>query len=142
MNRGPWGDSEAMAKEHQITEAEWPLMLALWARETATAAEIVDAVTAGRDISMRTVKTLLRRLVAKAFVGFTVDPADARVYHYRPLIAKDDAVKRKSASFAAHVYQDNVGELLAHFVEEAALSENELNRLQQIVRRKLEEKRP
>lgn len=130
-----------MAKGHQITEAEWPLMQVLWARQTATAAEIVDAVTRERDTSMRTVKTLLRRLVAKQFVGFTVDADDARVYHYHPLTTREEAVGNKYASFAAQVYQDNVGELLAHFVEEAGLSENELGRLHDIVQRKIKEKR-
>lgn len=44
-------------------------MQLLWQQETATASDIVQWVTAKKAVSMRTVKTLLRRLVAKKAVG-------------------------------------------------------------------------
>ncbi len=79
-----------------ITEAEWPIMKVLWLRPTATAAEIVAEVTGERAVAMRTIKTLIRRLVAKNAVGFEVDEHDSRLYHYRALVSKEEAMEEKN----------------------------------------------
>ncbi len=129
-----------MPKSLEITDAEWLIMLALWEKGSATASEITDSVRRERDVSGQTVKTLIRRLVDKKCVAYAIDPDDSRVYHYRALIRKEDAVRRKSEEFVSKVYQKNAGELLAHFVEHSGLSEDELLRLQSIVKRKLGEK--
>ena len=111
-------------------------MRMLWDADSATAAEIVDAVTSERDVSMRTVKTLLRRLIAKKAVSYTVDSKDARIYHYRPAIGKSEAVRTKSRNFLEHFYQNNVSELLAHFVSESAMTEDEIAGLRTILEEK------
>lgn len=123
-------------KGANITEAEWPIMAFLWRRETATAAEIVDEVLRDRDISMRTVKSLLGRLVAKGAVAYTVDPADARVYHYRAAVARDEAVGAKKRVFLGTVFDNNPLDLLAHFVNEADLSPRDLDELRAILDKK------
>lgn len=128
-----------MDKSKNITDAEWLIMRVLWDMGSATASEVVAAVRHERDVSPQTVKTLIRRLIDKQAVGYAIDPGDSRVYHYRPLIRKDEAVKEKSEMFAAQVYQSNVGDLLAHFVENGKLSEDELVRLQRMVAKKLTE---
>ncbi len=122
-----------MKTSHNITEAEWPIMRVLWENGSATAAEIVDAVTGERDIAMRTVKTLLRRLVAKHAVAYAIDPDDSRIYHYRAVIKKDEAIQTKNRNFLANFYQNNVGELLGYFVGETALSDEQITELQQLL---------
>ncbi len=129
-----------MDKSSHITDAEWLIMRALWDLGSATASQIVAMVKRERDVSTQTVKTLLRRLIDKHFVAYAVDPNDSRIYHYRPLIRKEEAVKQKSEAFVSQVYQSNVGEFLAHFVENSGLSEDELMQLQLLVKKKLNEK--
>jgi BlaI family penicillinase repressor len=119
-----------MMKSHNITEAEWPIMRVLWTNGSATAAEIVDAVTGERDVAMRTVKTLLRRLIAKKAVAYAIDPEDSRIYHYRAVIKKDEATRTKNRNFLASFYQNNIGELLTHFVNDASLTDREIAELQ------------
>lgn len=126
-----------MRKKAGITEAEWPIMKVLWAKDMATAAEIVDSVTRARKVSMRTVKTLIRRLIAKGLVAYAVDEHDARVYHYRALISREEGVRDKNLSLLNLVYEGKAGDLLAHFVENATLSSGEIDRL----RRQLDEKK-
>lgn len=129
-----------MRKTNNITEAEWPIMRVLWERGSATAAEIVDAVTRERDVSMRTVKTLLRRLVAKKAVAYAIDSDDSRIYHYRPLLEKNAAIREKNESFLSQVYQNKIGDLLTHFVKNEDLSREEMIALQDILREKLKGK--
>lgn len=116
-------------------------MRVLWDKGSATASEITSVMRRERDVSAQTIKTLIRRLVDKHIVGYAIDPDDSRVYHYRPLIRKDEAVRQKSEAFVSQVYQNDAGEFLAHFVENSGLSEDELMRLQQIVKKKLKGKR-
>jgi predicted transcriptional regulator len=122
-----------MANTHNITEAEWPIMRVLWTNGSATAAEIVDVVTGERDVAMRTVKTLLRRLVAKKAVAYSIDPDDSRIYHYRPAIKKDEATRTKNRNFLASFYQNNINELLTHFVSDADMSDAQIAELQEML---------
>lgn len=122
-----------MTAKHNITEAEWPIMRVLWENGSATAAEIVDAVTGERDIAMRTVKTLLRRLIAKKIVAYAIDPDDSRIYHYRAVVKRDEAVRAKNRNFLANFYQNNVGDLLAHFVGDASLTNDQITELQRLL---------
>lgn len=119
--------------QHNITEAEWPIMRVLWASGSATAAEIVGIVTDERDVAMRTVKTLLRRLIAKKAVAFSIDPQDSRIYHYRPVIKKEEAIKTKNRNFLANFYQNNLAELLSRFVGDPGVTDEQIIEMQKIL---------
>lgn len=120
----------------RITEAEWPIMKFLWERGSATAAEIVAEVEKTRPVSMRTTKTLIRRLISKGMVGYSVDEKDSRVYHYRPLITQAEGVGEKNQAILDLVYEGKAGELLAHFVENARLDAGEIDRLRALLDKK------
>lgn len=120
-------------KRMNITEAEWPIMRVLWENGSATAAEIVDSVMSERDIAMRTVKTLLRRLIAKKAVAYAIDPDDSRIYHYRATVKKEDAIKTKNRKFLDSFYQNNLSELLGKFLGDADMTEEQITDLQKIL---------
>lgn len=124
---------------NRITGAEWPIMEALWNGGTQTAAEIVAAVTARTGTSMRTVKTLLRRLVAKGAVGYTVDAADARVYHYTARVRREDCAAVRTEAVLDTVFAQDAGEMLLHFVRDTRLSRAEIERLEALLAEKREE---
>lgn len=111
-------------------------MEVLWRQGSATASEIVDEVTARREVAMRTVKTLIRRLIAKKLVGFTVDEHDSRIYHYQPLITREAGVADKNQSLLDMVYNNDVGELLANFVRGSELTGQEIENLRRILAEK------
>lgn len=123
----------------RITGAEWPLMEALWNSGTLTAAEIVASVTARTGTSMRTVKTLLRRLVAKGAVSYTVDAADARVYHYTAAVRREDCAAARTEALLGTVFSHDAGEMLLHFVRDTRLSRTEIERLEALLAKKREE---
>lgn len=128
-------------KSLKITEAEWPIMQFLWKKETATAAEIVKEVTSKQDRSMRTIKTLLRRLVQKQAVAFTIDEKDARVYHYYACVKEKEAQQQKNESLLRVVYENNSASLLAQFIGNSKLSNAEIEKLETILQQKREENR-
>lgn len=122
-----------------ITEAEWPIMKYLWERETATAGEIVNAVKKERKVSMRTVKTLIRRLVAKEAVTFVIDETNPRVYHYKAMLSREACAEIKKRSILELVYEGKIGSLLASFLKDSALDKEEISRLRDLLKMKEEE---
>ena len=125
--------------EKRITGAEWPIMEALWNGGTLTAAEIVACVTARTGTSMRTVKTLLRRLVTKGAVATAVDAADARVYHYTARVQREECAAVRTEAILDTVFAQDAGEMLLHFVRGARLSRTEIERLEALLAEKREE---
>ena len=132
-----------MIKKPRITEAEWPIMKFLWERESATAAQIVEAVSQSRDISMRTIKALIRRLLDKEMISFTVDSKDSRVYHYKARVTQEEGIHDKNQSILNLVYEGKTGQLLTHFVGNADLEAEEIDSLLSLLeKKKAELKKP
>ncbi|MCD8349038.1 MAG: BlaI/MecI/CopY family transcriptional regulator [Planctomycetaceae bacterium] len=122
----------AMAKRNTITEAEWPIMAVLWEKGTVTSAEIIDTVMARRDVTKRTLKALLNRLITKGSVVFTRDDRDQRVYHYSAAITREEAMRSRT-----HAVLDMVGgnalDLLASFVTHARLQPDDIAQLRELL---------
>ncbi len=122
-----------------ITESEWLIMARLWAKYPQTASELADADLDGKQLTLATVRTMLRRLVAKKAVGFTVDEKNASLYYYRPLYCEQDCVRQERQHFLEHYYRNNVGELLADIVSDTDLPTEELARLKALIDKKMGE---
>ena len=126
--------------QYDISSEQWRIMQALWERGAAmTSAEIVDSVEDGRARSPKTVKTLLQRLVAKGLVGFTVDAADSRVYHYYPNVSEDECVRKENRDFISRYYKGDVGGMLARFIGDSKLTKEQIEELTALLEAKKEE---
>ena len=108
----------------------------LWERDSATAAQIVDDIARRRDISMRTIKALIRRLVDKNMISFTVDERDSRVYHYKALVSREQSIEDKNRSVLDLVHGGKAGDLVTNFVETAALEAEEIDHLLSLLEKK------
>lgn len=125
-------------KTMQITESEWLIMKAIWKNEGCTSAEIVTEVQQEKNVSMRTVKTLIRRLIEKEAISFTIDEKDSRAYHYYSLVSKQQCLNNKSAAFAKLIYENNISSLLNHFLFVSHLSKSEIEELEKVLEKKKE----
>ena len=117
-----------------ISDAEWEVMQVLWESAPLTANEVVDRVAGRRGWNPRTVKTLLNRLVKKGALGFE---QEGNRYRYFPLASREACVRSESRSFLARVFGGAVGPMLAHFVNEAPLSPEELRHLREVLDRRV-----
>jgi BlaI family penicillinase repressor len=129
-----------MAAIPHITESEWLIMDRLWEKAPRTAAEIVKEIQAEKKLENTTIRTLLRRLVAKEAVGFTVDKYDSKVYHYSPLVARQDCVVEENRHFLSLYYKDNIEKLFSTFVGHTDMTNDEINSLKQLLEKKQREK--
>ena len=76
-----------------------------------------------------TVRTLLARLVEKGALRFEMS---ANRYVYRAAVTRQRCVRQESRTFLDKVFGGDVNSLLAHFVKEAGLSEEELVALKRL----------
>ena len=91
----------------------------------------------GRDWARQTVKTLLRRLVAKGAVDYD---RVGNSYLYRAAVRREEVTREEVRSFFARVVGAAASPVLAHFIDEADLSDEEIRSLEE--RLKAKRKRP
>lgn len=120
-----------MKEMPNISETEWEVMKVLWAKAPASAAEVIDALTAADPTwHPKTAKTLLNRLVKKKALGYE---KEGRAYLYRPLVKEKDCALAESESFLDRVFGGSLKPMLAHLVERKKLSAAEIRELKRLL---------
>ncbi len=115
----------------RISETEWEVMRAIWARHPASANEVIERLQeVDPTWHPKTAKTLLTRLVKKGALGFEME---GRSYVYRPLVAEADCVAVASTSFLDRVFGGSLQPMLAHFVASRRLTRRELDELKRLL---------
>lgn len=127
-----------MAKGMQITDAEWDVMEPVWAAGACTAAEVIRHLKGTRAWNHSTIRTLLARLVEKGALAYDVDGAR---YIYRSAVSREHCVRHEGRSFLEKAFGGDVAALLAHFVEDAALDQDQIERLRELLARKKDPRR-
>lgn len=115
----------------RISSAEHEIMEVLWRESPLTAAEVSDRVPAEKDWSIRTVKTLLSRLLAK---GVLVHEEEGRRYLYRPAVAREDYVASESRRLLDRLFDGRVTPLVAQLAERDALSQRDIAEIEALLK--------
>lgn len=121
-----------------ISEAEWQVMEALWARNPLTANEVIDLLSSHSKWSGNTVRTLLSRLVRKG--ALRVEKDGAR-FLYHPTFERERYVTLESESFLKRVFFGSAKPLLLHFAEHSKLSAEEIDELKRLLEKNKGEKK-
>ncbi|MCM3697841.1 BlaI/MecI/CopY family transcriptional regulator [Paenibacillus macerans] len=120
-------------KVQSISPSELVVMKVLWKESRCTASVIIDQVSKEAEWHFRTIKTLLRNLVRKQFVGFKVDEHDSRIYYYFPLIEEEAYLRQERQQFLDMYYNGNRHSLLAGFLQDGRLSPREAEMLKRLL---------
>lgn len=123
-----------MANTPSISAAEWEVMKTLWSQYPLTSQEIIDQLSEPMEWSPKTVKTLLNRLLKKGAIQFK---AEGRTYYYSPLVTENDCIRAERKTFLQRIYGGALSPMLAHFIQDEQLTEEEIDELKKL----LEEKR-
>lgn len=110
-------------------------MRVIWeaGQNTITAQEVVDALSPCKDWSVRTIKTLLNRLVKKNALGFQ---EEGKRYRYWAKATQEQCVRLESRSFLDRVFGGEAAPMLNYFVTHAKLSSDEIAQLKKILSKK------
>ena len=115
----------------RIGEAEYAVMEVLWQDAPLTAAEVAARVPAARDWNIRTVKTMLARLLAKNILAHE---EQGRRYLYRPAIARADYVAQESGRLIDRMFGGKVTPLVAQLAERDRLSEADIAEIEALLK--------
>ena len=114
-----------------LSDAEWEVMKALWADGDMALGDICERLK-DSDWAYSTVKTLVRRLVEKGWIAYR---EVGNSFLYRAAVPRERAVRRAVREFSRRVLDGVLSPFVAYYAEEGELSEEDLARLEGIVRR-------
>ena len=114
-----------------IGHAEFAVMEVLWDEAPLTATTVAERVPRDRGWSVRTVKTMLARLLAK---GALTHEEDGRRYLYRPAIRREDYVARESGRLIDRMFGGRVTPLVAQLAERQRLSPDDIEEIEALLR--------
>jgi BlaI family penicillinase repressor len=114
----------------KLTESEWQIMNALWAKHPATARQIAERLPKGVEWAYTTIKTLLSRLVEKNVVR---DIKQKNVSFYEPILSRQDARKNALWMMLDHAFEGALGPLMHFLTEDENLSTKEKQELIKIL---------
>lgn len=115
----------------RISSAEHEVMEVLWRESPLTAAEVAERVPAEKSWSIRTVKTLLSRLLAKGVIDHR---EEGRRYLYSPAVAREDYVAQESRRLLDRLFGGRVTPLVAQLAERDALSKADIAEIEALLK--------
>jgi len=114
----------------QISQAELEVMKVLWASPGIGASDVYDALESHKDWNIRTVKTLLSRLVEK---GALKTKADGRRFLYTPKISESDYKSGAATRFVDRVFGGRAAPLVAHLADTKGLTPEDIEELEKLL---------
>lgn len=115
-----------------MTELENEVMSAVWSAGSSRVEAVHDVVSRKRKLKEATIRTLLRRLEEKGYLTHTLD---GRAFVYRATEPARSLAARAVRQIVDRFCQGSVEELVSGMVEAKVLSNHELDRLGELVRR-------
>jgi predicted transcriptional regulator len=119
-----------------LGDRELDVMAVLWEIGSGTVGEVRERLPA--KLAYTTVLTILRNLEAKEFVSHT---EEGRAHRYAPRVAQKSARRSALSRLVDTLFAGSSEELLAHLVDDRALTADELQRLAKRVREQSKKKR-
>ena len=117
----------------KLTEAEWQVMNALWAKYPATAREVMDRLPPGVTWAYTTLKTMLARLKDKRAVS---EIKEGNTSVYEPLVSQQKARLSAFRSLLDQAFDGAVGPLVHFLIEERQLTPKQREELAKVLQDK------
>lgn len=118
-----------MTKDYNISETEWKIMEVVWQSQGVGFAEIKNALS-DMNWSDSTIKTLIRRLVAKGALEFEENGGANK---YFAVAEQDECRLKETRNLIDRIYNGSVKMLVTNLVNDSNLSEDEAGKLMDII---------
>ncbi len=120
----------AKGPKFRISQSELDVMDVLWAKNPLGASEVADGLANHKDWSIRTIKTLLSRLVEKGALSTTTE---GRRYLYAPLITKDSYAAGATRRLSDRLFGGRAAPLVMHLAKDDGLSQDDIAELEALL---------
>lgn len=117
----------------KISESEWRIMRLFWEKSPRTANEVVEKLQGTVEWNRQTIRTLINRLVNKKALGHQ---KEGRQFLYFAKVTEPDCQKSENQSFLSRVYNGAMQPMLAAFIEDQNLSDEEIDSLERLLKEK------
>ena len=114
-----------MSNLPQISEAEFEVMKIVWKYAPISTNEITEKLTQISSWSPKTIQTLIKRLVSKKALTYGKQS--------RVLVKEDEYIRQESNSFLKRYYNGNITSMLASYIEDDKLSEEDIASLRNLL---------
>lgn len=111
----------------------------VWELNGATVQEVLDRINAaseGPPLAYTTVLATMQKLEKAGWLRHEKDPENRRAYVYRAVRSRGEAIGSSLRAFADNFLDGDTALLFQHFVEDAGLSERELDEIRDRIREK------
>jgi predicted transcriptional regulator len=120
-----------------LSEKELELMNHLWDVKNAYLKEIVAEYKEPKP-AYTTISTLINRLITKKHIGFNLHGRDKQYY---PILKKPSYFKQEFNNIMNKFFNKSPSQFASFFTEESNLSLEQLEELQRMINKKIEEKK-
>ena len=117
-----------------MTEVELEFMNELWAIGEGSVRDVLARLPQDRNLAYTSGATILRILEEK---GFVKSRKDGKALTYTPLLAKDQYQTRSLQNLSRTLFDDTPATLVARLVDDAGLTETDLENIRALVERRL-----
>ena len=114
----------------RISQAELTIMEVLWEQSPLAASDVADRLSDAKDWNVRTVKTLLARLVTKNALSTT---QDGRRYLYAPLVERETYASSATQRLTDRLFGGRAAPLVAHLAEGRGLTNEDIAELEALL---------
>ncbi len=118
-----------------LTEVELEFMNELWSLGQGSVRDVLDCLPPERNLAYTSGATILRILDEK---GFVESRKDGKTLIYKPLLEKDRYQSRSLQNLSRTLFDDTPARLVARLVDDAGLSEADLEEIRALVERRLQ----
>ncbi len=114
----------------RLSDREWTVLNALWESGGAELGALVNLLHPHTAWSRNTVLTYLTRMEAKGLVRIDKD-VNPHVYH--AVLDRESCQQQERQSFLHRVYSGSAGDLIAAFLKEEPISQEERDKLRKLL---------
>ena len=123
--------AEATLTKLHLTQRELDIMSVLWELGEATATEVRDKIDP--DLAYTSISSMIRTLELKGYVSHR--RGEGKTHVYFPVIDAETAGESALGRVLNKIYGGSPIKLLAHLVEQRRLSDKELARMRDLLKR-------
>ncbi len=123
----------ARKKSLNLTEAELRLMDVIWQKESATVADVADALPKELGLAYNTVLTTMRILEDKGYLRHS-KAKEGRAFVYRPVVSREDASRSAVRHLLSRFFGNSKEALVLNLLEGDDLSDSERKRIQALLK--------
>lgn len=122
-------------KNRELTEGEWAIIQAVWAKEPCAAPDVQESLEAETEWSSNTVRTMMNRMVAK---GLLRTERLRNLILYRSAITRAEAQGGEVMRAIRRAFDGALTPMMQFLLENNKLSADELKELEALIKSKKE----